>query len=35
MLEEMTTSFTPFDEKKFIEFMIDRFYHDDSDEPSL
>lgn len=33
MLEEMTTSSTPFDEKKFIEFMIDRFYHDDSDEP--
>lgn len=24
---------TSFDEKQFIEFMIDRFYNDDSDEP--
>jgi hypothetical protein len=29
----MMTSSVSFDEKAFIEFMIDRFYHDESDEP--
>jgi hypothetical protein len=33
MFISMTASNISFDEKAFIEFMINKFYHDESDEP--